>query len=174
LIVLAELDSAHPSLEQRVVPRPSDVLHVWHGKQRTPTESVPSGIDDDYGAVLADVSDLLESARRAVARSVNAVMTASYWAVGRRIVEEEQRGQQRADYGEQRSSPGVMRLCRCTSPDGHPETTYFHTNRVGAIAAGSATSLVWADAERSWQQIGNTTGPVSPTRLECKWVQSEW
>ncbi len=70
-------------------------------KNRAPTELVPAEITDDaYEAVLADVSDLVDSARRAAARSVNSIMTATYWAVGRRIVEEEQRGQQRADYGE--------------------------------------------------------------------------
>jgi DUF1016 N-terminal domain len=72
------------------------------GKKRIPTKLVPALIDDTaYGAVLADVTDLLESARRAAARSVNSVMTATYWAVGRRIVEEEQQGKKRADYGEQ-------------------------------------------------------------------------
>ena len=64
------------------------------GKKRTPTELVPAESDDDaYEAVLADVTDLLESARHAAARSVNSFMTGSYWAVGRRIVEEEQKGQ---------------------------------------------------------------------------------
>jgi hypothetical protein len=43
---------------------------------------------------------VIEEARRAAARSVNAVMTATYWFVGRRIVELEQRGQARAAYGE--------------------------------------------------------------------------
>jgi len=72
------------------------------GKKRTPTELVPAVIDDDaYEAVLAGVTALLESARHAAARSVNAVMTATYWEIGRRIVEEEQRGKERADYGEQ-------------------------------------------------------------------------
>jgi hypothetical protein len=33
-------------------------------------------------------------------RTVNAVMTATYWAIGRRIVEAEQRGRRHADYGE--------------------------------------------------------------------------
>jgi predicted nuclease of restriction endonuclease-like (RecB) superfamily len=70
------------------------------GKKRTSTDLVPSAIADDaYQAVLADVSGLLESARRAAARSVNAVMTATYWAVGRRIVEFEQEGADRAAYG---------------------------------------------------------------------------
>lgn len=53
----------------------------------------------DYAAVHADIVALLETARRAAARSVNAVMTATYWAIGRRIVEGEQGGQERAGYG---------------------------------------------------------------------------
>ena len=54
-----------------------------------------------YDSVLTDVVSLIESARRAAARSVNAVMTATYWAIGRNIVEEEQRGAARAGYGDQ-------------------------------------------------------------------------
>lgn len=54
----------------------------------------------DYAAVHGDIVALLEAARRAAARSINAVMTATYWAVGRRIVEGEQGGQERAAYGE--------------------------------------------------------------------------
>ncbi len=54
----------------------------------------------DYAAVHTDIVALLESARRAAARSVNALMTASYWEIGRRIVEFEQGGQERAEYGE--------------------------------------------------------------------------
>ena len=55
----------------------------------------------DYTAVLADVVRLIETARSAVARSVNTIMTATYWAIGRSIVEEEQRGATRAGYGEE-------------------------------------------------------------------------
>jgi predicted nuclease of restriction endonuclease-like (RecB) superfamily len=53
-----------------------------------------------YDTILSGLVDLLESARRISARSVNAVMTASYWEVGRRIVEFEQGGKKRAEYGE--------------------------------------------------------------------------
>jgi hypothetical protein len=56
---------------------------------------------DPYGSILAEVVELLESARRASARAVNAVLTAAYWQVGRRIVEGEQDGQQKARYGRQ-------------------------------------------------------------------------
>src|SRR5712692_114650 len=53
-----------------------------------------------YNAVLAEVVHLVEEARRASARSVNAVMTSAYWQIGRRIVEHEQGGAARAGYGE--------------------------------------------------------------------------
>lgn len=53
-----------------------------------------------YGDVHTGIVELLESARRAAARSVNALMTASYWEIGRRIVEFEQGGRGRAKYGE--------------------------------------------------------------------------
>lgn len=51
--------------------------------------------------MLARVVETLEAARRAAARSVNAVMTTAYWLVGQRIVEEEQHGSARADYGQE-------------------------------------------------------------------------
>lgn len=53
-----------------------------------------------YGSLLTDMVALLEAARRAAARSVNAIMTATYWEIGRRIVEQEQKGKRRAGYGE--------------------------------------------------------------------------
>ena len=53
-----------------------------------------------YGDIHTDIVQLLENARRAAARSVNALMTASYWEIGRRIVEFEQGGEDRAAYGE--------------------------------------------------------------------------
>jgi hypothetical protein len=51
-------------------------------------------------ALLSGVAQLLVQAKRASARSVNAVMTVAYWEIGRRIVEHEQRGKARAAYGE--------------------------------------------------------------------------
>ncbi len=53
----------------------------------------------DYEGILTGMVDLLEAARRASARAVNAIMTAAYWEVGRRIVECEQKGQNQAEYG---------------------------------------------------------------------------
>jgi predicted nuclease of restriction endonuclease-like (RecB) superfamily len=58
---------------------------------------VPAG----YAGVHGGIVELLEAARHAAARKVNALMTASYWEIGRRIVEAEQQGRRRAGYGEQ-------------------------------------------------------------------------
>jgi predicted nuclease of restriction endonuclease-like (RecB) superfamily len=44
--------------------------------------------------------ELLEMARRGAARSVNSIITSAYWEVGRRIVQDEQKGDERAEYGE--------------------------------------------------------------------------
>jgi predicted nuclease of restriction endonuclease-like (RecB) superfamily len=66
-------------------------------KKRSDTsEAVTHGYDD----LLSSVMDLLEQARSTASRAVNAVMTATYWEIGRRIVEHEQEGQERAAYGE--------------------------------------------------------------------------
>lgn len=54
----------------------------------------------DYDAVLSGVVELLDAARRTSARAVNSIMTATYWEIGRRIVEFEQGGESRAEYGE--------------------------------------------------------------------------
>ncbi len=51
--------------------------------------------------MLADVVRLVDAARSGAVRSVNAIMTATYWAIGRRIVEQEQHGAERAGYGEE-------------------------------------------------------------------------
>jgi predicted nuclease of restriction endonuclease-like (RecB) superfamily len=58
-----------------------------------------SAISTGYDDVLLGVVDLLESARRTSARAVNAIMTAAYWEIGRRIVECEQGGKEQAEYG---------------------------------------------------------------------------
>ena len=57
------------------------------------------GPDAPYEAVFGDVSKIIDAARESAARSVNAAMTSAYWLIGRRIVEFEQSGAERAEYG---------------------------------------------------------------------------
>lgn len=60
-----------------------------------------SALPAGYANIHVSIVDLLHAARAQAARSVNALMTASYWEIGRRIVEAEQKGKRRAGYGEQ-------------------------------------------------------------------------
>ena len=53
------------------------------------------------GNLVEDVKAIIEQGRRQAYASVNAAMIETYWNVGRRIVEEEQHGQKRAEYGSQ-------------------------------------------------------------------------
>jgi predicted nuclease of restriction endonuclease-like (RecB) superfamily len=66
-------------------------------KVATKAKSVPAGYVDMWGGIV----ELVNAARQAAARNVNALMTASYWEIGRRIIEAEQKGKRRAGYGEQ-------------------------------------------------------------------------
>jgi predicted nuclease of restriction endonuclease-like (RecB) superfamily len=59
----------------------------------------PARRDSRYSGLVRDVSTLLESARSASARAVNTLITATYWEIGRRVVEFEQGGARRAAYG---------------------------------------------------------------------------
>lgn len=50
---------------------------------------------------LVDIRNLLHAGREAAYNSVNTVMVKTYWQIGKRIVEQEQQGKTRAEYGEQ-------------------------------------------------------------------------
>lgn len=55
----------------------------------------------NYETIRSGIVALLNAARSATARHVNSLMTAAYWEIGRRIVQSEQQGESRAEYGEQ-------------------------------------------------------------------------
>jgi hypothetical protein len=55
---------------------------------------------ENYNKIRAGIVELLKTARTAAARNVNALMTATYWEIGGRIVHSEQAGQKRAQYQE--------------------------------------------------------------------------
>ena len=58
-------------------------------------------LDKRYQLVYDDVSGIVDVARAHAARSVNSIMTAAYWLIGQHIVEFEQEGRERANYGEE-------------------------------------------------------------------------
>lgn len=53
----------------------------------------------EYDKLLNSIGELLESARRQVVRTINTILVKTYWEIGKRIVDYEQKGKDRADYG---------------------------------------------------------------------------
>ena len=101
--------------------------------QKTP--AVPAG----YVDVRTGIVELLNAAQQAAARNVNSLMTASYWEIGRRIVQAEQKGKRRAGYGEQliaRLSLDLMeQFGRGFSPDNLENMRrFFLSNPTAAIS----------------------------------------
>ncbi len=62
--------------------------------------AVPATLAGGYDGLLGGIAQLLDQSRRAAARTINGILTATYWEIGRRIVEFEQGGRPRAEYGE--------------------------------------------------------------------------
>ena len=53
-----------------------------------------------YSTLVTDLASLIDQGRRTAVRYVNTALVATYWLVGRRVVEYEQEGKERAEYGE--------------------------------------------------------------------------
>lgn len=54
---------------------------------------------DDNARFIADIKQILEKARQKAYSATAFAMIEGYWLMGRRIVEQEQQGKQRAEYG---------------------------------------------------------------------------
>ncbi|MGN0309469.1 MAG: YhcG family protein [Bacteroides sp.] len=59
----------------------------------------PLSYNKEDNALFAQIKNVLDEARRQVARSVNTTIVKAYWQVGKYIVEYEQQGKGRAEYG---------------------------------------------------------------------------
>jgi predicted nuclease of restriction endonuclease-like (RecB) superfamily len=55
----------------------------------------------EINSLIEDAKIIVENGRNTAYQSVNTAMVMTYWQLGKRIVEEEQNGQKRADYGKQ-------------------------------------------------------------------------
>ncbi len=54
----------------------------------------------NYSNLVESIGQLLSTARKQVSRVVNEILLSTYWEIGKRIVEYEQSGKDRAEYGE--------------------------------------------------------------------------
>ena len=58
---------------------------------------VPCG--ENFERIYTDIKNIIIEAREKVYKTVNFTMVPAYWEMGRRIVEEEQKGKERGEYG---------------------------------------------------------------------------
>lgn len=65
---------------------------------------------DELTPLVGQIAQIIEQARGHVRQSVNSAMVASYWEIGRLIVEHEQQGQARAAYGQRQLTELSARL----------------------------------------------------------------
>ena len=54
-----------------------------------------------HANVVDEIKQIINNGRVTAYASVNSTMIATYWNIGRRIVEEEQQGKERAEYGKE-------------------------------------------------------------------------
>ena len=63
--------------------------------------------------LITDLKQIILQARQGAYAAVNACMISTYWKIGQRIVEEEQQGKTRAEYGKgQRPRTSQQRMLR--------------------------------------------------------------
>ena len=56
-------------------------------------------IHGDYKGLLHDIGHTLHGARQQAALTINTLLVQSYWRIGQHIVDFEQGGKEKADYG---------------------------------------------------------------------------
>jgi len=124
-----------------------------------------------YRTLLADITGVYERARGASARAVSAILVGAYWEIGRRIIEEEQRGAARADYRSRllkRLSRDLTRQCG----QGFSETNlrymrrFYLAYRIQQVPA----KLRWGH----YQLLSTVTDGSERSRFEARAIKNSW
>ena len=68
-------------------------------KKITKTTKKPQTTSINYNSLLNSIGGLLEDARKNVVQTINTILVKTYWEIGKMIIEHEQEGKGRADYG---------------------------------------------------------------------------
>ena len=134
-------------------------------------ETVDGGaLDDQYRTVFCDASRIVDVARSAAVRSVNAAMTAAYWMIGQRIVEFEQSGAERAAYGAallaRLAVDLTQRFGRGFSRQNIQQMRQFYLSfRMDQICQTPSGKSVSSPRERILQTTSGESEPASPETL---------
>lgn len=79
-----------------------DFLRIDASEDDSVTDANPSS--NSLADLVTQIATQVEQARQHVRQAVNTAMVESYWQIGSMIVEHEQRGNSRAEYGQQQLS----------------------------------------------------------------------
>ena len=97
--------------------------------------------------IFNDVRNIIENGLRKAYQNANTVTVLTYWQVGRRIVEEEQQGERRAEYGAQIINLLSAELCK----------TYAKGNSPRDLRAYRQFYLCFNDLEIWYSRVPNLT-----------------
>ena len=64
-----------------------------------PTELLENSTNTEYNRLIENVGIALQNGRRNIAAAINTNIVHTYWQIGKYIIEYEQNGNERADYG---------------------------------------------------------------------------
>ena len=101
---------------------------------------------DKSNVFFDNVALTIEEGRRMISRSVNLSMCATYYEVGRQIVEEEQGGQARATYGK-RLLPELSAFLNARFGKGFSETTLKNARKFYQIYYPSIGQTIFTESE---------------------------
>ena len=140
------------------------------------------------------IRQILESAKTTVARSVNTTQVVANWLVGREIVEEEQKGQNRADYGKRLVATLSMQITREFGPGYSVQNLFyfkqfyltysnllspnliFHATR-GELPCERPSKKFHAlrgESESAWKQTADRCcGPIVDAVRSQSWVPGQ-
>jgi predicted nuclease of restriction endonuclease-like (RecB) superfamily len=132
----------------------------------------------DYRNWSGGIASLLEEARRQSARHVNAILTATYWEIGRRIVEFVQQGERRAGYGdevlERLSRDLTKRFGKGFSKSGLFQMRGFYLQHADIFQTASGKSWVTAIGLQIFQTVsGKSFVPVIDVQSSTSQQQAE-
>lgn len=79
-------------------PQPLD--NSAHSTYEHPPHVILGGkMSKDYSVLITDIGSLLEQGRHQAYQAINSILVNTYWEIGKKIVEFEQKGKEKAEYG---------------------------------------------------------------------------
>ena len=85
--------------------------------------------NSENNAFYAEIRELLQKSRNVAYQAVNTIMVNTYWQIGKRIVEQEQQGSARANYGDYLITKICLATCPTHSAKGFSEANLWNIRR---------------------------------------------